>query len=82
MNVFVEEPCFAAAGTVLTKNGRLVTPDTACPFGHEKNITCPCMGGQVPENQEGCRGAFFAIHSADEVIPRHRDQPEPGHEAF
>lgn len=81
MSVIIEEPSFTAAGLSLRPNGLLLRSEQICPYGHKKNNTCSCVGGQVPEDLGGCHGATFALHGADAVISCPLDQPEPGCEA-
>ncbi len=78
MSVFIEEPCFVLS---FRSNGQLLRPEEICTYGFEKNNACACMGGRVPEDQQGCHGATFTAHSADMVISHPIDQSELGREA-
>lgn len=65
------------------------TSGDRCPYGHERNSTCPCAArdGEVPESQMGCRAVAFEENSAEVIVPssprpRILDRPEPGREAW
>lgn len=62
--IFIEEPCFAAAGKVHTRDGGLVTPDQVCPHGYRRSITCGCsnplgLSIRTPSDAADCQGRIF-----------------------
>lgn len=70
MPIFIEEPCFAVAGKVHTRDGQLVEPGEICPHRFARANTCPCanpLGRNFRPAEEECHGFVFGLPAPDQV---------------